>query len=56
MEAAIKTGHSEVDAAKGCDPSYSGTLKVHDNVADPVYGTFYGNYGRHFLADFDILF
>ena len=31
-------------------------LQVHDNVADPQYGTFFGNYGRHFLFDFDVLF
>jgi len=31
-------------------------LQIHNNVADPRYGTFFGNYGRHFLADFDFLF
>ncbi|MFC5865197.1 TonB-dependent receptor plug domain-containing protein [Acidicapsa dinghuensis] len=36
--------------------NHNNPLQVHDNVADPLYGTFFGNYGRHFLADFDILF
>jgi hypothetical protein len=36
--------------------NHTNPLQVHDNVADPLYGTFFGNYGRHFLADFDILF
>jgi hypothetical protein len=31
-------------------------LQVHSNIADPQYGTFFGNYGRHFLLDFDVLF
>jgi hypothetical protein len=30
--------------------------QVHGNTADPLYGTFFGNYGRHVLADFDFLF
>ncbi len=29
---------------------------VHDNIADPAYGYFFGQRGRHFTADFDILF
>jgi hypothetical protein len=31
-------------------------LQVHSNIADPQFGTFFGNYGRHFLFDFDVLF
>lgn len=31
-------------------------LEVHSNVADPLYGTFFGNYHRHALLDFDFLF
>ncbi|HEY4051115.1 MAG TPA: hypothetical protein VGM27_29995, partial [Acidobacteriaceae bacterium] len=31
-------------------------LQIHNNVADPQYGTFFGNYGRHYLADFDFLY
>ncbi|WP_162601549.1 TonB-dependent receptor [Occallatibacter savannae] len=31
-------------------------LQVHDNVADPRFGSFFGNYGRHILFDFDVLF
>jgi len=30
-------------------------LDVHSNIADPMYGTFFGNYHRHFLVDFDFL-
>ncbi len=30
-------------------------LEVHSNIADPLYGTFFGNYGRKFLMDFDFL-
>ena len=31
-------------------------LQVHSNVADPQYGTFFGNYYRKYLLDFDVLF
>ena len=31
-------------------------LQVHNNLADPQYGTYFGNYGRHALVDFDFLF
>lgn len=31
-------------------------LEVHSNVADPLYGSFIGNYHRHLLFDFDFLF
>jgi hypothetical protein len=31
-------------------------LAVHDNIADPEYGTFFGNYHRRYRADFEILF
>lgn len=31
-------------------------LEVHSNVADPLYGTFFGNYHRHAVLDFDFLF
>jgi len=31
-------------------------LEVHSNVADPQYGTFFGNYTRRFVLDFDVLF
>ncbi len=31
-------------------------LEVHSNLADPQYGTFFGNYDRKFLFDFDFLF
>ncbi len=30
-------------------------LDVHSNTADPLYGSFFGNYHRHFLLDFDFL-
>lgn len=30
-------------------------LEVHSNIADPQYGTFFGNYPRRFLLDFDFL-
>jgi hypothetical protein len=29
---------------------------VHANIADPVYGYFFGHRGRRFTADFDVLF
>jgi hypothetical protein len=29
---------------------------LHPNVADPAYGLFFGQRGRHFTADFDVLF
>ena len=31
-------------------------LEVHSNIADPQYGVFFGNYKRHYRADFDVLF
>lgn len=30
-------------------------LEVHSNIADPLYGAFFGNYDRKFLIDFDFL-
>jgi hypothetical protein len=35
---------------------HTNPLQIHNNVADPQYGEFFGNYGRHYLADFDFLF
>jgi hypothetical protein len=29
---------------------------VHMNIADSAYGYFFGHRGRHFTADFDVLF
>jgi len=31
-------------------------LEVHTNTADPLMGTFFGNYSRKFLLDFDFLY
>jgi hypothetical protein len=31
-------------------------LAVHDNIADPEYGTFFGNYHRRYRGDFEVLF
>ena len=31
-------------------------LAVHDNVADPEYGVFFGNYHRRYRGDFEVLF
>ena len=28
----------------------------HNNVADPAYGLFFGQRGRRFTADFDVVF
>jgi hypothetical protein len=36
--------------------NHSNFLQVHNNTADPHYGTFFGNYGRHLLVDFDFLY
>lgn len=36
--------------------NHSNYLQVHNNIADAQYGKFFGNYGRHILADFDLLF
>jgi hypothetical protein len=36
--------------------NHNNPLQVHANSYDPLYGTFFGNYGRHLLADFDFLF
>jgi hypothetical protein len=31
-------------------------LQVHNNIADPQYGIFFGNYDRRYRGDFDIIF
>ena len=36
--------------------NHSNFLQVHNNIGDPQFGTFFGNYGRHLLVDFDFLF
>jgi len=36
--------------------NHNNPLQVHSNVADPQYGRFFGNYGRHLLLDFDFLY
>lgn len=36
--------------------NHANYLQVHNNIGDPQYGVFFGNYGRHILADFDFLF
>ena len=36
--------------------NHTNPLQIHNNVADPQYGMFFGNYGRHYLFDFDFLF
>jgi hypothetical protein len=36
--------------------NHNNPLQVHNNSGDPFYGTFFGNYGRHELLDFDFLF
>ena len=28
----------------------------HNNLGDPAYGLFFGQRGRHFTADFDVIF
>jgi hypothetical protein len=36
--------------------NHQNPLQVHYNTSDPQYRTFFGNYGRHMLVDFDFLF
>jgi hypothetical protein len=31
-------------------------LAVHDNIADPLYGVFLGNFPRRFRGDFEVVF
>ncbi len=31
-------------------------LAIHDNIADPSYGIFFGNYHRRYRGDFEVLF
>ena len=31
-------------------------LAVHDNIADPQYGIFFGNYHRRYRFDFEVVF
>jgi hypothetical protein len=32
--------------------NHNNPLQVHNNIADPLHGSFFGNYGRHELLDF----
>jgi hypothetical protein len=36
--------------------NHDNPLQVHNNIADPQYGSYFGNYGTHALVDFDFLF
>jgi hypothetical protein len=36
--------------------NHTNPLQIHNNIADPQYGIFFGDYGRHYLFDFDFLF
>ena len=36
--------------------NHNNPLQVHNNTADPQFGSFFGNYGRHLLLDFDFLY
>lgn len=36
--------------------NHANPLQVHNNIADPQYGSYFGNYGTHALVDFDFLF
>jgi hypothetical protein len=36
--------------------NHTNPLQIHNNVADPQYGMFFGGYGRHYLVDFDFLY
>jgi hypothetical protein len=36
--------------------NHNNPLQVHNNIDDPLFGSFFGNYGRHELPDFDVLF
>ena len=36
--------------------NHDNPLQVHNNVSDPQYASFFGNYGTHALVDFDFLF
>jgi hypothetical protein len=36
--------------------NHTNPQQIHNNVADPQYGMFFGNYGRHYLLDFDFLY
>src|SRR5207248_9922887 len=36
--------------------NHSNPLDVFANTEDPRYGTFFGNYPRRFLFDFDVLY
>lgn len=35
---------------------HSNPISVHANIADPLYGVFFGQYRRRFTADFDVIF
>ncbi len=36
--------------------NHDNPLQVHSNIADPQYGSYFGNYGPHALVDFDFLY
>ncbi|HEX4714544.1 MAG TPA: hypothetical protein VH164_06420, partial [Ktedonobacteraceae bacterium] len=35
---------------------HTNPLQIHNNIADPQYRIFFGDYGRHYLFDFDFLY
>jgi hypothetical protein len=48
---AVRFSGSIRNLTNHCNP-----LEVHSNIADPQYGTFFGNNDRRVVLDFDVLF
>lgn len=54
---AVNSKYTARLAVRGLDLSnHFNALAVRSNIADPLFGNFFGNYGRRFKLDFDVLF
>lgn len=54
---AVSSKYTARIAVRGLDLSnHFNALAVRSNIADPLFGNFFGNYGRRFKLDFDVLF
>jgi len=54
---AVTSKYTARVSVRGLDlTNHFNPLAVRSNVADPLFGNFFGNYGRRFKLDFDVLF
>ncbi|HLJ26774.1 MAG TPA: carboxypeptidase regulatory-like domain-containing protein [Candidatus Angelobacter sp.] len=54
---AVTSKYTARVSVRGLDlTNHFNPLAVRSNIADPLFGDFFGNYGRRFRLDFDVLF